>query len=157
MSFGALCFLLCELPIHTLTYFFYWAFHIFPYSVVECSLYRKDIYLLSVTCIIFPTLSCARWLYWWYLLPLHNFRYIFFNVYLFSRGRKAECDRGWRVGEQRERDTHRIQSRLQALSCQHRARCGAPTHGRQDHDLSQNWMPNRPSHPGAPHNLKYFV
>ena len=49
-----------------------------------------------------------------------------------------------------ERDGDRIRSRLQALSCQHRARCGAQTHRLQDHDLSQSWTLNRLSHPGAP-------
>ena len=49
-----------------------------------------------------------------------------------------------------ERGRHRIRNRLQALSCQHRARCGARTHGPRDHDLSRSQMPNRLSHPGAP-------
>ena len=48
-----------------------------------------------------------------------------------------------------ERGRHRIWSRLQALSCQHRVRCGARTHGPWDHDLSRCWMLNRLSHPGA--------
>ena len=51
---------------------------------------------------------------------------------------------------QRERGRHRIQSRFQALSCQHRAQCGARTHGPWDHDLSWSQKVNRLSHPGAP-------
>ena len=43
---------------------------------------------------------------------------IFFNVYLFLRKK----DRVQVGEEQRERHTHRIQNRLQALSCQHGAR-----------------------------------
>ena len=47
--------------------------------------------------------------------------FFFFNVYLLLRERKRLRAQ---VGErQREGDT--IQSRLQALSCRHRARCGA--------------------------------
>ena len=45
---------------------------------------------------------------------------------------------------------HRIWNRLQALSCQHRARHGAQTHGRWDHDLSRSQTLNWPSHPGVP-------
>ena len=55
------------------------------------------------------------------------------------------------MGEgQRERGRHRIGSRLQALSCQHRAPRGAPTHELGDHDLSGSQRLNRLSHPGAP-------
>ena len=49
-----------------------------------------------------------------------------------------------------ERGRHRIWSRFQALSCQHRARRGAGTHALWDHDLSRSRMLNRLSHPGAP-------
>ena len=48
---------------------------------------------------------------------------------------------------------HRIWSRLQALSCQHRAPCGAWTHELRDHDLSRSRTLNRLSHPGAPSYL----
>ena len=55
------------------------------------------------------------------------------------------------MGEgQRERGRHRIQSRLQALSCLHKAQRGAWTHGPRDHDLSRSRTLNRLSHPGAP-------
>ena len=47
-----------------------------------------------------------------------------------------------------ERGRHRIWSRFQALSCQHRAWCGARTHQLPDHDLSWSRMLNRRSHPG---------
>ena len=62
------------------------------------------------------------------------------------RQRETEHERG-RV---RERGRHRIWNRLQALSCQHRARCGARTHGPRNHDLSQSRPLNQLSHPGAP-------
>ena len=55
-----------------------------------------------------------------------------------------------RWGEGRERWRHRIQSRLQVLSCQRRAWCQARTHEPCDHDLSWSWMVNRLSHPGTP-------
>ena len=52
-------------------------------------------------------------------------------------------------GKGRERGRHRIQSRLQALSCQHRAQCRAQTHELKDHDRSPSQMLNWMSHPGA--------
>ena len=42
-----------------------------------------------------------------------------------------------RAGVGTEREGDRIRSSLQALSCQHRARRGARTHGPRDHDLSR--------------------
>ena len=71
---------------------------------------------------------------------------IFFNVYLFLRQRETEHERG-RV---RERGRHRTWNRLQALSSQHRAQCGARTHIPWDRDLSWSRPLNRLSHPGAP-------
>ena len=73
------------------------------------------------------------------------FSFFFFLIllmFIFER----ECARGGRA----ERGRHRIPSRLQALSCQHRARCRAQTHKPWDHDLSQSRLVNRMSHPGTP-------
>ena len=70
-----------------------------------------------------------------------------FNVYLFWRDTMRERDR--EQGRCRERDTHThtIWSRLQVLSCLHRAQRGAWTHQPHDHDLkrsqSLNWQPLR--------------
>ena len=50
--------------------------------------------------------------------------FFFFNVYVFLRETMTECE--WVRG--RERGRYRMRSRLQAPSCQHRARCGAGTH-----------------------------
>ena len=50
----------------------------------------------------------------------------------------------------RETGRHRMGSRLQAPSCQHRARRRAQTHGPRDRDLSRSRMLNRLNHPGAP-------
>ena len=61
-----------------------------------------------------------------------------------------ETEREHERGRVRERGRHRIRSRLQALSCQHRARCGARTHKPRDHDLSGSGTLNRLSHPGTP-------
>ena len=66
--------------------------------------------------------------------------------FFFERERETECEQG----RGRERGRHRIQSRHQALSCQHRARCRAWTHEPGDHDLRWSWTVNRLSHPGAP-------
>ena len=54
-----------------------------------------------------------------------------------------------------ERGRHRIWSRLQALSCQHRAQHGAWTNKLWDYDLSWSWTLNQLSHPGAPLQLCY--
>ena len=95
--------------------------------------------------------------YWLWSLLFHSWFYLFgsflfsfflnffFNVYLFLRQRETEHE--W--GRVRERGRHRIRSRLQALSCQHRARRGALTHEPWDHDLSWSRMLNRLSHPDA--------
>ena len=72
----------------------------------------------------------------------------FFNVYLFLRETETEC----KCVRGRERGRHRIQSRLQALSCQHRAQCRAWNHELWDHDLSWSQMFSGLSHPGAPHS-----
>ena len=71
------------------------------------------------------------------LCLLNTFSF-FFNVYSFLRVRETEHERG----RGRERGRHRIGSRLQALSSQHRARRGAQTHELRDHDLSQSWTLN---------------
>ena len=49
-----------------------------------------------------------------------------------------------------ERGRHRIWNRLQALSCQHRARRGAWTHRPRDHDLSWSRTLDQLSHAGTP-------
>ena len=72
--------------------------------------------------------------------------YLFFNVHLFLRQRETEHERG----RGRERGRHRIWSRFQALSCQHRTRHGARTHEPRDHDMSWSQKLNQLSHPGAP-------
>ena len=83
-------------------------------------------------------------LFWSYFLFLFLFTY-FFNIY-FLRVRERQSTS--RAGAERGR--HRIGSRLQALSCQHRARHGARIHKVWDPDPSQSWSLNRLSHPGAP-------
>ena len=57
---------------------------------------------------------------------------------------------------ERERERPRIQSRLPALSCQHRARRGAQTHELRDHNLGQSQSLNQLSHPGAPSPSYYY-
>ena len=53
-------------------------------------------------------------------------------MFVYFWERKTECK--WGRGKEKWR--HRIQSRLQALSCQHEAWRGARTHGPRDHDPS---------------------
>ena len=67
-----------------------------------------------------------------------------FNVYLLLR--EKECK--WRRSRERDRQTERIPSRLQAPSQQHRARCRARTHEPWDDDLSRSGTLNRLNHPG---------
>ena len=70
---------------------------------------------------------------------LYSFLKNFFNVLFVLWERETECE--W--GRGRERGRHRIRNRLQALSCQHRAGCGARTHEPWNRDLSRsltlNW------------------
>ena len=64
-------------------------------------------------------------------LGVEGFKKHFFNVY-YLREKEHEWGKG------RDRGRHRIQSRFQARSCQHRARLGAQTHKPGDHDLNQS-------------------
>ena len=68
-----------------------------------------------------------------------------FLMFIFGRKRETECE--W--GRGRETERHRIWSRLQALSGQHRAQCRARTHKLRDHDLSWSRTLNQLSHPGT--------
>ena len=54
----------------------------------------------------------------------HNPGFVNKSFLMFIFERETECERG----RGREREGHRIQSRLQALSCQHRSPHGARTH-----------------------------
>ena len=65
-------------------------------------------------------------------------------IYFWDRERQSASGRG------AERGRHRIPSRLQAPSCQHRAWCRAWTHEPWDHDLSWSQTLNRLSHLGTP-------
>ena len=65
-------------------------------------------------------------------------------VYFWERERERETEH--ESGRSRERGRHRIQSRLQALSHQHRAWRRAQTHKLWDHNLSQSWLLNWLSH-----------
>ena len=79
----------------------------------------------------------------------HIFKNFLMFIYLSERERESPS-KGCRQGRGRERGRHRIQSRLQALSCQHRAPHGARTHEPRDHDLSWSRALNWLSHPGTP-------
>ena len=76
------------------------------------------------------------------------FKKNFFCVFIyFLRERKRETGAS-RGGAERGR--HKIQSRLQALSCQGRTRHGAQAREPGDHDLSWSQTLNWLSHPGIP-------
>ena len=62
-------------------------------------------------------------------------------------------EREHKPGRVRGRGRHRIRSRLQSLSCQHRAQRGAWTHEPRDHDMSQSQTLNQLSHPGTSEEL----
>ena len=85
----------------------------------------------------------------------------FFNVRLFFE-RETECEQESRVWAA-ERKGDRIRkkqgdrSRLQALSCLHRAWCGARTHKVGDHDLSRSRTLSWLSHSGVPPPRSSFV
>ena len=90
-----------------------------------------------------------------YVLPqkLSPFLSFFKCVFIFDRERERERETESERGRGRERGRHRIQSRLQALSRQHRAWRGAWTHRPKDHDLSWSRTLNLLSHPGTPQTL----
>ena len=95
---------------------------------------------------IFPFLFCLKLMLDWlvicfvlfcfFLFPSSQpmlitvFLIIFQSLFIFETERDTECKRG----RGRDRETHRIQSRLQAPSCQHRAQRGADNHKPWDHD-----------------------
>ena len=83
------------------------------------------------------------------LLDILSLLFFFFNFFLpCIYFWETERDRAW-VGEgQRERETEsEAGSRLRAVSTEPDRTW---THRLRDHDLSQSWMLNRLSHPGAP-------
>ena len=82
--------------------------------------------------------------FWLFFIIL--FFKIFINIYSFLRVKETEGEQG----RGRERGRHRTGSRLDALSCQHRARRRAWTHRPRDHDLSWRRTLNWLSHPNAP-------
>ena len=66
------------------------------------------------------------------------FNFLFLHLFIFERQSETEH----KQGTGRERRRHRIWSRLQAPSYQHRAWRGARTHKPSDHDLSPSRMHN---------------
>ena len=78
--------------------------------------------------------------------------FIYFLM-LFERERERANMSGG--GAERDRDRDRVWSRLQAPSCQHRARRGAWTQELREHNLSWRQTLNQLSHPGVP-MLSFF-
>ena len=90
---------------------------------------------------IYPIIS------WWTFRLFPVFVKKFLNVYLFER------DRGSRGGAERGR--HRIRSRLEASSCQHKAQHRARTHKLWNPDLSWSWTLNWATQ--APHMSSFLL
>ena len=86
---------------------------------------------------------------------LFFFIFNFLNVYLFIFERERESE--YEQGRGRERGKHRIRSRLQAPSCQHRAWCRARTHKLRDHDLRWSRMCNRLRPPRRPPRVRLWI
>ena len=85
------------------------------------------------------------------MITFLNVYYLFIYLFIFwERETETERHREHKRGRGRERGRRRIWSRLQALSCQHRAPRGPQTHEPWDHDLKWSQKCNRLSHPGAP-------
>ena len=80
----------------------------------------------------------------------HSKKFFLMLIYFWERGRQTDRQTQNACRGGAEREGNRIQSRLQALNCQHRAWQGAWTHKPQDHDLSRSQMLNRLSHLSAP-------
>ena len=68
------------------------------------------------------------------ILQMNSLKKLFFTFIYFW---ETETEHKW--GRDRERMRHRIWTRFQALSCQHRAQHRAWTHKVWDHDLSWSW------------------
>ena len=79
-----------------------------------------------------------------------------FNVYFWERERERESESKPEQGRDRERGRHRMWSRLQALSCQHRAWGRTQAYKSGDHDLSQCWTLNRAGAWAPRHPAKYL-
>ena len=88
--------------------------------------YRKE------TCWTLFSLVIEKCIWTWNFCFLLKF---FLNVYFYFW--EWETEREW--GSGRERGRHRIWSRPQAPSCQHRAQGGAWTHKPWDHDGAEVW------------------
>ena len=73
---------------------------------------------------------------------INSFIHSFIHSFIYERERQTDR-------QTNQRGRHRIWSRLQALSCQHRAQCRARTHEPWHHDLSQSRTLNLLSHLGA--------
>ena len=90
-------------------------------------------------------------MFWPSWAPVYESDFLFFFLtfflHLFIFDRQRETEHKW--GRGRDRRRHWIRSRLQALSCQHRAWHGQ-THKLWDRDLSQSQTLNRLSHPDIP-------
>ena len=88
--------------------------------------------------------------------PCINSLFFFFLVFIYLLLRETKTEHEW--GKGGERGRHRIWSRLQAPSCQHRAQRRAWTLEPRDHDLSQTQINAQPTEPPRrPTSLYQFL
>ena len=87
------------------------------------------------------------------IILIASFSFLIFLTFIYFWDTEREHEQG-RI---RERGRHRTWSRLQALSYQPRAPCGAQTQEPWDHDLSRSRRLNPLSHSGAPFNDKLLI
>ena len=108
-----------------------------------------DLLVSFIVCFLF----CVKFLFHWFLY-LCGF---FFTVYFWERETERQRQKQSMNGRGAERERHRIWSRFQTLSCQHRALHRAPIHEPWDHDLSWSQMLNQLTHLGAPRGLSLSI
>ena len=104
-----------------------------------CQVYVTMVLLTWCSFIFLCTLLNARWHRVLLLIFLICMSVSYFFIFMFILERWTEHE--W--GRGRERGRHRIWSRLQALSFQHRPQCGARTDELWDRDLSWSQVLNR--------------
>ena len=97
------------------------------------------LFLYKTSHFIYSLFSWFFLLVYVYCISLSSFEIIIFLTFIHYWKIETEHEQG----RGRKRGRHRIQSRLQALSCQHRARHRAWTHKPWDHDLSWSRTLNR--------------
>ena len=101
-------------------------------------------YFNGEMCLIYLFLGWWAFILFYFIILFYPIKLFFKFIYLFWERESESVQMGEGHGERGTEDPK------WALCWQQRAQSGAQTHKPQDHDLSQNWMLNQLSHPGAP-------